>query len=133
MPKRIDKIAWIHIDGRKILSARSRGKDTFYIPGGKREAGETDIQTLVREIREELGVDIRPGSERHLGTFEAPAHGYADGTLVRMTCYTADFTGELRPDSEIEEVGWLRHADRDRSAPVDRIILDWLNERDLIQ
>jgi 8-oxo-dGTP pyrophosphatase MutT (NUDIX family) len=37
-----------------ILSTRSRDKDVYYLPGGKRELGETDVQTLVREIREEL-------------------------------------------------------------------------------
>ena len=50
----IDKIAWIRLADGKILSTRSRGKDVYYLPGGKREAGETDVQTLVREIREEL-------------------------------------------------------------------------------
>ena len=38
----IDKIAWIRLEDGKILSTRSRGKDVYYIPGGKREPGETD-------------------------------------------------------------------------------------------
>ena len=54
----IDKIAWIHTKDGKVLSTLSRGKDVFYIPGGKREENETDEQTLVREIKEELDVDI---------------------------------------------------------------------------
>lgn len=36
----IDKIAWIHLENGAILSSRSRGKDVYYIPGGKREPGE---------------------------------------------------------------------------------------------
>ncbi|GAA2793902.1 NUDIX hydrolase [Nonomuraea dietziae] len=56
----IDKIAWIHVADGKILSTRSRGKDVYYIPGGKREPGETDLDTLTREIDEELAITILP-------------------------------------------------------------------------
>jgi 8-oxo-dGTP diphosphatase len=122
----IDKIAWIRIENGAILSSRSRGTDVYYLPGGKREPGESDIDTLVREIREELSVTITPDSAEHVGTFEAPAHGHSAGTIVRMTCYTADYQGVLRPDSEIEEIVWLTHADRPRVSPVDQIIFDHL-------
>jgi 8-oxo-dGTP diphosphatase len=122
----IDKIAWIHIQDGAILSTRSAGKDTYYIPGGKREPGESDIETLVREIREELGVIIVMDSATHAGTFQAQAHGHPDGTLVRMTCYTADYQGELQPSSEIEQIVWLTYADRRHVSPVDQIIFDHL-------
>lgn len=48
----IDKIALIYIKDRKVLSSRSKGKDTYYLPGGKREGDETDQETLIREIIE---------------------------------------------------------------------------------
>ncbi|WP_037360852.1 NUDIX hydrolase [Amycolatopsis orientalis] len=124
----IDKIAWIRFDAGKILSTRSRGKDVYYLPGGKREPGETDLQTLVREIDEELAVAITPGSARYFGTFQAPAHGHAAGTAVRMTCYTAGYRGILTPSSEIAEIVWLTYADRARGSPVDQIIFDHLRE-----
>ena len=38
----IDKIAWVHLVGGRILSTRSRGKAVYYLPGGKREPGESD-------------------------------------------------------------------------------------------
>lgn len=122
----IDKIAWIRLEGGKILSTRSRGKDVYYLPGGKREQGETDVQALVREIREELDVEITPGSATHAGTFEAQAHGHARDISVRMTCYTADYQGTLTPSSEVEELIWLTYADRDRVSPVDQLIFDHL-------
>lgn len=42
----IDKLAWIHVVDKQILSTRSKGKEKYYIPGGKRENGETDAQAL---------------------------------------------------------------------------------------
>lgn len=127
MTTTIDKIAWIHLADGKILSTRSRGKDVYYIPGGKRETGESDLDTLVREIDEELAVVIVPGTARHLGTYQAQAHGHSDGITVRMTCYTADHRGTPAPSSEIEEVTWLSYADRDRVSPVDQVIFDHLH------
>ncbi|MGR6319136.1 NUDIX domain-containing protein [Micromonospora soli] len=124
--REIDKVAWIRIEDGRVLSTRSRGKDAWYLPGGKREAGETDLQTLAREITEELGVAIVPESVVSVGTFSAQAHGHAAGTLVRMTCYAADYRGTLRPASEIEELAWLGYADRLRISPVDQLIFDHL-------
>ncbi|MFF5986691.1 NUDIX hydrolase [Prauserella flavalba] len=124
----IDKIAWLRIEDGRLLGARSRGKDVYYLPGGKREPGETDLETLTREIGEELTVGLDPATAVHAGTFEAPAHGRAGGTVVRMTCYTADYRGTLAPASEIEELRWLTCADRDRVSPVNQLILDHLHE-----
>jgi 8-oxo-dGTP pyrophosphatase MutT (NUDIX family) len=124
----IDKIAWIRLEHGKILSTRSRGKDVYYLPGGKREPGETDVQTLVREVREELDVVIAPASAAPAGIFRAQAHGHADGTEVKMTCYTGDYQGTLTPSSEIDELIWLTYADRDRVSPVDQIIFDHLHQ-----
>ncbi|GAB2993767.1 NUDIX domain-containing protein [Amycolatopsis acidiphila] len=124
----IDKIAWLRLESGRVLSTRSRGKDVYYLPGGKREAGESDVDTLVREIREELSVTILPDSAAPAGTFEAQAHGHAAGTTVRMTCYTADYRGTLAAASEIEEIRWLGYADRDRVSAVDQIIFDHLHD-----
>ena len=129
----IDKIAWIHLDHGKILSTRSRGKDVYYIPGGKREAGETDLDTLVREIDEELAITIDPATARHLGTFHAQAHGHAEGVTVKMTCCTADHHETLIPSSEIEEMIWLSYRDRDRVSPVDQVIFDHLRQTDQLR
>jgi len=128
----IDKIAWIHIVEGQVLGARSKGKDTYYFPGGKREAGESDGQTLIREIEEELSVQITPDSIQYYGTFEAQADGKPEGVMVRMTCYLAEFTGELQPASEIEQCVYLTYQDRDRVSAVSQIIFDQLLEQNLI-
>ncbi|MCJ8164112.1 NUDIX domain-containing protein [Pontibacter sp. E15-1] len=128
----IDKLAWIELRDRKILSTRSKGKDAYYIPGGKREAGETDQQTLLREIEEELTVRLHPESLRFLGIFTAQAHGHASGVEVKMQCYAGSYTGTIQASAEIAEVVWLTYSDRPQVSPVDQLIFDWLQQQDLL-
>lgn len=129
----IDKLAWIYLKDRKILSTRSKGKDVWYIPGGKREQGESDQQALVREIKEELSVDLLPETLQYAGTFKAQAHGKPEGVFVQMTCYYGDFTGIVKPSAEIEEMTYCTSSvNKNLLSPVDVIIFSWLKERDLI-
>ena len=130
--KLIDKIALLYIKDGKVLSSRSKGKDTYYLPGGKREGNETDAETLIREIKEELSVDIIPDSIQYYGTFEAQAHGHAEGIVVRMTCYTAEFEGDYAPSSEIEELRWFGTEGADLSSPVDKLIYKDMADRGFI-
>lgn len=133
MTTTIDKIAWIHLLNGQILGARSKGKDTYYLPGGKREPGETDEETLIREIREELSVDILKERIQLYGTFEAPAHGKSEGIQVMMTCYMADYKGVLSPESEIEELKWLNYVDREQVSAVTQLIFDQLHSENLLK
>lgn len=128
----IDKLALIDIRNRKVLSTLSRGKDTWYIPGGKREIGESDSDALIREIKEELSVDLDPDSLGLYGIFEAQAHGKSEGMIVRMTCYTGRFSGTLSAASEISEFRYVPYAWKEKSSPVDKLIFDDLRKRDLI-
>ncbi|MEK7187961.1 MAG: NUDIX domain-containing protein [Patescibacteria group bacterium] len=128
----IDKLAWIYVKDGKVLSTRSKGKDTYYIPGGKREGNETDLQALMREIQEELNIELIPETVEHFETFEAQAHGKPEGTVVRMTCYTSGFRREIKASSEIEEVVWLDYSGREKSSPVDKLIFDYLKNKNLI-
>jgi 8-oxo-dGTP diphosphatase len=116
VPALIDTVAWVQLRHGMILCARPRGKDVFYIPGGKREGAETDLQTLRREIVEELTVTLLPGTVRHVRTYEAGE--------VRMSCYTGEYTGTIAPSSEIDELAWFSYADRDRVPPVDQLLFD---------
>ena len=129
----IDKVAYIYIKDGKLLSTRSKGKDKYYIPGGKREENETDIETLIREVKEELSVDIIEDSARFYGIFVAQAHGKAEGVLVKMTCYTADYVGQLQADSEIAEIVWLTTDDIDNVSPVDKLIFADLDKKGLLK
>ncbi|MDT3396179.1 NUDIX domain-containing protein [Streptomyces sp. B1866] len=120
----IDTVAWVRVEGGRILCARPRGKDVFYIPGGKREGAESDLQTLLREIEEELAVRILPDTVAHVGTYESGGPGLPDGAVVRMSCYTGDYRGRLAVSGEIEEVAWFSYADRPLVPPVDQLLFD---------
>ena len=93
----IDTVAWVRLEHGRILCARPREKDIFYIPGGKREGAETDLQTLRREIAEELTVTLLPETVRHLRTYEAGQ--------VRMSCYTGEYTGTLTAQQRNRRAG----------------------------
>lgn len=128
----IDKLAFIYIKDRQILMALSKGKATYYIPGGKRENNESDIEALTREIKEELQADLIPSTIKYYGTFEAQAHEKPVGTIVRMTCYEGEFQGEPSPGAEIQDIAYYTSAQWDIIGPVDQVIFDDLKEKDLI-
>lgn len=67
----IDKLAWLTFKDQQLLCARSHGKDIYYIPGGKREPGESDEAALIREIEEELAVALQPDTLRFVCEFSA--------------------------------------------------------------
>ena len=126
----IDKIALIALKEGKILCAKSKGKTKFYIPGGKREKGESDHETLTREIKEELDVNLLPESLTLTGVFEAPADGKPQGTIVKMTCYYGDYEGNPRASSEIEEIRWLSYSDIPLVSRVDTDIFEFLKNKE---
>jgi 8-oxo-dGTP pyrophosphatase MutT (NUDIX family) len=130
--KEIDKIALVKIEKGKILSTKSKGKNKYYIPGGKRENDETDEQTLIREIKEELSVDIIKESIEYVGTFKAQSDGAKEGIIVKMTCYQANYIGDLKEDNEIEEIRWLNYNDLEIISEVDKIIFKYLKDKGLL-
>jgi ADP-ribose pyrophosphatase YjhB (NUDIX family) len=132
MADHIDKLAFVYLKEGKLLVTLSRGKDVWYIPGGKREAGESDEQALTREVREELNVELKPETISQFGVFEAQAHGKPAGTMVRMTCYTAEFDGELQASSEIEKYDFFSYDRMNETSDVDHLIFDDLRAKRLI-
>lgn len=132
MAKIIDKVGWIAIQDHKLLCVRSYGKELFYIPGGKREPGESDFDTLKREVSEELSVDIAQDAT-YMGTFSAPADGKKADVIVTVKCYKADFSGDLQPGSEIEEMRWLGAGDLEVCSKATIAIIDNLIDQGLVK
>ncbi len=131
-PNYIDKLAYVHLVNHKILVTLSRGKTVWYIPGGKREPQESDRAALIREVKEELAVDLIPESIKPYATFEAQAHGKPDGTIVRMTCYTGEYIGALKASSEIEAIDFFAFDQKALTSTVDHLIFNDLRQKGLL-
>src|SRR3954453_13821560 len=121
-----EKVAWVLLRDGRVRGTRCRGLDVFYFPGGKREPGESDAETLSREIVEELRSRVDTATMVHVGTFETRRDGDG-GTEFRMICYTAEYTGPLVASSEIEESDWFGYGDRARVSAVDQLVFDALH------
>mmetsp|Transcript_6959 Transcript_6959/g.11218 ORF Transcript_6959/g.11218 Transcript_6959/m.11218 type:complete len:143 (-) Transcript_6959:160-588(-) len=133
VPATIDKLALILVSDRKQLVVRSKGKTAFFTPGGKRENGETDEQALVRECKEELTIDLKTETIMPYGVFQAQAFGKPEGTMVKMTCFTAEYIGTLQANEEIEELQWITSSfPHDQLSVTGIMILDDLKGKDLI-
>ena len=89
--------ALIDTDGRVLLAQRPPGKSMaglWEFPGGKIEVGETPEETLVRELREELGIETKTAC---LAPLTYASHGYEDFHLLRPLFVGRRFWGIPTP------------------------------------
>jgi len=99
--------ALIDPDGRVLVAQRPAGKTMgglWEFPGGKMEPGERPEDTLIRELREELGIEVK---EACLAPFSFASHSYADFHLLMplYVCRRWEGTPEPREHSALK---WLR-------------------------
>src|SRR5258708_12703739 len=92
----INKVALVFCKDKKILMGKNEFKDAFYFIGGSVEEEESGIQALIREVKEELDVELDESSIEFLEKFEAEAHGKKD-TIVKINLYKGNFLGEPKP------------------------------------
>ncbi|HUD19066.1 MAG TPA: NUDIX domain-containing protein [Patescibacteria group bacterium] len=131
---KIVAVGYVYIRRRKLLLVRSKQKQAFYLPGGKPQSGENDIQTLTRELREELSVEVIGSSIQPVGIFQAEAYGEPPGTEVMLRCFSGVHTGRMRPSSEIEEIGFFSYSDyrmMPATAPAVLLLFDALRKKGL--
>jgi 8-oxo-dGTP diphosphatase len=106
-PSVIVIVAAVIIDDEgRLLLVRKRGTDRFMQAGGKPEPGESPAEALVRELHEELALDLTVDDLDYVGRFHAPAaneaHHVVDAEVFRVP---ADATAVA--SAEIEELIWV--------------------------
>lgn len=90
----------------RVLTVRKRGTARFMLPGGKPEPGESSAETALREVREELGIDLDAALLRSMGSFVAAAANESE-TEVEAAVFEHPPVPVDRPAAEIEELRWL--------------------------
>jgi len=102
--------ALIDTDGRVLVAQRPAGKNLaglWEFPGGKMEAGERPEDTLIRELREELGIEVK---ELCLAPFTFASHSYADFHLLMPLYVCRRWEGTPQP-LEHPAIKWVRPKD----------------------
>lgn len=99
--------ALVDADGRVLLTRRPEGKalaGLWEFPGGKVEPGELPEQSLIRELKEELGIDV---SEACLAPLTFASHCYSDFHLLMPLWICRRWEGIVRA-VEGQELAWVR-------------------------
>ncbi len=90
-----------------ILRGHEPGKGLWSVPGGRIEPGETDQQAVVREVREETGLEVACGPL--VGVVERPGLG---GAVIDIRDYIAAVTGgELAAGDDAAGIRWVTSAE----------------------
>lgn len=123
--------ALIDRDGRILLAQRPEGRamaGLWEFPGGKLEPGETPEAALIRELREELGIETQTSC---LAPLAFASHGYPDFHLLMPLYACRRWTGTARA-REGQALRWVRIGDIQQmpmppaDLPLVPILRDWL-------
>jgi len=123
--------ALVDVDGRVLIARRPEGKalaGLWEFPGGKVEAGERPETALIRELNEELGIDVQ---EACLAPFVFASHAYETFHLL-MPLYLCRRWSGVVVAREHSALAWVRpNALSDYPMPpADAPLVAWL--RDLL-
>jgi len=104
-----NKVGVLILRGNRLLLCRkNRDTSKLILPGGRIEAGESDLECLARELREELG-EVALRNVEYVGTYEDRAALDDPAVLktLRIALYRGDLVGEPTPASEITGLVWF--------------------------
>lgn len=130
----IYKVALAVFKDKKMLQVRSKKHpEVFFTLGGKIETGESELECLKREVKEEIDCDIDEASINFLTEFEDVAHSKG-GDLVNIKMYEGKLIGTPKPTSEIAEIGYFdSNSDKKHLSTIaQRTIFPWLKAHGFI-
>jgi 8-oxo-dGTP diphosphatase len=120
------------IRDRRLLMVTARGRDVWYLPGGKIDPGESEADAAAREAEEEIAVRLDPAALVPLFTLLIQAHGEPEGRLVRMSVFGAETAAEPTASAEVSAVHWAGSGDEAHCPPAGVEVLRRLHAADLI-
>ncbi|MDM1297883.1 NUDIX domain-containing protein [Empedobacter falsenii] len=94
------------IKNNKLLLTFSKNKKAWYLPGGKIDKGENSETALVREIKEELSLDLVKEDLNFYCHITAEAYG-EQNLLMEQDCFLYDLNEEIKPTNEIEAYNYF--------------------------
>ncbi|MEO6116214.1 MAG: NUDIX domain-containing protein, partial [Pseudolysinimonas sp.] len=94
----------------RCLLVRKAGSTAFMQAGGKLESGESALDALSRELREELGLELDESTAEYLGVYRAEAAN-EPRTLISAAVFALETSAELEAHGEIEELLWIDRLD----------------------
>ncbi len=100
-------VALVDVDGRVLIAQRPKKKSMgglWEFPGGKVEIGELPEAALIRELDEELGIDV---SRNCLAPFTFASYGYPDFHLLMPLYVCRVWEGKVIP-KEGQKLKWVR-------------------------
>lgn len=92
------------VKGDKLLLAYSKNKKAWYLPGGKIDDGESSLETLQREIFEELNIVLNSERLKYYCHITAPAYGEEPPIIMEQDCFIYQLNEKIEPKNEIGEV-----------------------------
>lgn len=94
------------IKNNKLLLTFSGNKKAWYLPGGKIDQEENSKSALIREIKEELDVDLLESELNFFCHITAEAYG-EQNLLMEQDCFLYDLKEDIKPTNEIEAVDYF--------------------------
>ena len=92
------------VKGDKLRLAYSKNKKAWYLPGGKIDDGESSLETLQREIFEELNIVLNVERLKYYCHITAPAYGEEPPIIMEQDCFIYQLNEKIEPKNEIGEV-----------------------------
>ena len=92
------------VKGDKLLLAYSKNKMAWYLPGGKIDEGESSLETLQREIFEELNIVLNAERLKYYCHITAPAYEEEPPIIMEQDCFIYQLNEKIEPKNEIGEV-----------------------------
>jgi len=87
----------IVVRGNKLLLAYSKNKKAWYLPGGKIDDGESSLDTLQREIFEELSIKLNSERLKYYCHITAPAYGELPHIIMEQDCFLYELNEKIEP------------------------------------